>query len=127
MTKEKPANSTALLIHQKLLDVYGSPEWRQPLPPLDELVSTILSQNTNDTNRDRAFHALCKRFPTWESVRDARTIEVIEAIRPAGLANRKGPRIQNILREITKKVGALSLDFLSGLSTEESRQWLMQF
>jgi endonuclease-3 len=127
MKTQKKADPTALLIHQELLVFYGYPEWRQPLPPIDELVSTILSQNTNDANRDRAFRALRDRFPTWESVRDAKTSEIIEEIRPAGLANRKGPRIQNILREITEKVGTLSLDFLSGLSTEEAKQWLMQF
>jgi endonuclease-3 len=94
---------------------------------LDELVSTILSQNTNDLNRDRAYTALRVRFPTWESVRDAETQEVIGAIRPAGLANQKGPRIQNILREITAKIGSLSLEFLESLPTEEARQWLLQF
>ncbi|MCX7977269.1 MAG: hypothetical protein N2646_09355, partial [Bellilinea sp.] len=82
-------------IHRRLLDVYGRPEWRQPLPPLDELVSTILSQNTNDRNRDVAFEALKARFSSWEAVRDAPAEEVIEAIRPAGLANQKGPRIQS--------------------------------
>jgi endonuclease-3 len=127
MTITKLAEPTTLLIFQKLLEFYGYPEWRRSLPPLDELISTILSQNTNDTNRDRAFLALQARFPTWENVRDAETSELIEAIRPAGLANRKGPRIQNILREITEKVGTLSLEFLSGLSIEEAKQWLMQF
>jgi len=61
----------ALTVHETLLDYYGYPQWRDPLPPLDELVSTILSQNTNDANRDRAFQALRLRFPTWEAVRDA--------------------------------------------------------
>jgi len=63
----------ALHIHQKLLETYGEPTWRNPLPPVDELVSTILSQNTNDINRDRAFEALRAKFPTWEAVRDAKT------------------------------------------------------
>ena len=84
----------ALKIHKRLLDFYGEPTWRNPLPPVDELVSTILSQNTNDTNRDRAFTSLREKFPDWEAVRDAPTSTVIDAIRPAGLANQKGPRIQ---------------------------------
>ncbi|MDI6693581.1 MAG: endonuclease III [Anaerolineales bacterium] len=117
----------ARMIHQRLLAFYGKPEWRNPLPPLDELVSTILSQNTNDGNRDRAFHALRARFPTWEAVRDADPDEVVQAIRPAGLANRKGPRIQTVLKEITAQRGELSLDFLSDIPTTEARQWLMQF
>lgn len=117
----------ARLIHHRLLAFYGMPEWRNPLPPLDELVSTILSQNTNDGNRDRAFHALRARFPTWEAVRDADPDEVVQAIRPAGLANQKGPRIQNVLKEITAQRGELSLDFLSNIPEAEARQWLMQF
>ncbi len=117
----------ALSVHKRLLDVYGYPSWRNRLPPLDELVSTILSQNTNDTNRDRAFKALRERFPTWEEVRDAPPEEVIQAIRSAGLANQKGPRIQKVLREITLQRGTLSLDFLADLIPEEAAHWLMGF
>jgi len=120
-------NQRALAVHQALLERYGNPQWRMPLPALDELVSTILSQNTNDTNRDRAFQSLRARFPSWESVRDAPERQVIEAIRPAGLANQKGPRIQNVLREITAQRGELSLDFLNDLPAEQARQWLVQF
>ena len=93
----------ALAIHRKLLEFYGPPTWRSPLPALDELVSTVLSQNTNDANRDRAFEALRRRFPTWEQVRDAEADEVVAAIRPAGLANQKGPRIQQLLRSISQE------------------------
>jgi endonuclease-3 len=117
----------ALSVHNKLIDFYGFPDWRNPLPPIDELVSTILSQNTNDTNRDRAFEALIARFPTWEEVRDAETSQVIETIRPAGLANQKGPRIQEILLQITQQRGELDLSFLEDMSTDEAREWLMQF
>ncbi|MBA4379359.1 MAG: Fe-S cluster assembly protein HesB [Anaerolinea sp.] len=114
-------------VQQRLLSFYGQPTWRNPLPPLDELVSTILSQNTNDTNRDRAFQALKARFPNWEAARDAEPGSVIEAIRPAGLANQKGPRIQQVLREITAERGALDLSFLSELPLQEARAWLMKF
>jgi endonuclease-3 len=91
---------TARTIYQRLLEYYGTPAWGDPSPPLDELISTILSQNTNDTNRDRAFNMLRGKFPTWEAVRDADPEEVIDAIRSAGLANQKGPRIQAVLRNI---------------------------
>jgi len=123
----KPLSRRALGIHQRLLEVYGEPVWRHPLPPLDELVSTILSQNTNDLNRDRAFEALRRRFPTWEAVRDARRRSVISAIRPAGLANQKGPRIQKVLRQITTERGRLDLEFLRALPPSEVRQWLLRF
>lgn len=117
----------ALEVHQRLVDLYGFPGWRNALPPLDELISTILSQNTNDTNRDRAFASLVEQFPTWEQVRDADSQKVIDAIRPAGLANQKGPRIQQILKEITHQRGSLDLDFLFDMSTDDARKWLLQF
>lgn len=112
---------------QRLMDFYGRPEWRDPLPALDELVSTILSQNTNDRNRDLAYQSLRQRFPTWEEVRDADPSAVVEAIRIAGLANQKGPRIQTVLRKITEERGALDLDFLANLPVEEARNWLTRF
>jgi endonuclease-3 len=117
----------AVKIHERLLEFYGEPVWRNPLPAIDELVSTILSQNTNDINRDRAFEALRARFPTWEMVRDANTKDVIEAIRPAGLANQKGPRIQQVLKSITEERGGLDLSFLADLSVEEAKAWLTKF
>lgn len=120
-------NQLALQIHKTLLEAFGEPIWRNPLPAIDELVSTILSQNTNDVNRDRAFDALRAKFPTWESVRDAKEKDVIEAIKPAGLANQKGPRIQQVLKEITKERGSLDLSFLKELSVEDARNWLTKF
>lgn len=114
-------------IHEKLLLSFGEPTWRNPLPPVDELISTILSQNTSDINRDRAFTALCTRFPTWEGVRDAKPRDVIAAIRSAGLANQKGPRIQNVLREITAERGSLDISFLRDMPLEEARSWLTRF
>ena len=106
---------------------FGQPEWRQPLSALDELVSTILSQNTNDDNRDIAFNRLKERFLDWEAVRDGSELTVIDAIRPAGLANQKAPRIQAILRQITTERGCLELDFLSGMGKEEAHAWLSRF
>lgn len=97
------------------------------MAPLDELVSTILSQNTNDANRDRAYQGLRRRFPTWELVRDAPVEQVVQAIRQAGLANQKGPRIQGVLREITAQHGSLDLGFLEGMPPEEVSAWLRGF
>jgi endonuclease-3 len=117
----------ALKIHEMLLAFYGEPIWRNPLPAIDELVSTILSQNTNDINRDRGFHALRAKFATWEEVRDADPQAVIDAIRPAGLANQKGPRILQVLRSITEERGSLDLSFLGDIPVEEARAWLTRF
>jgi endonuclease III len=123
----KNLKARAIEIHKTLIEAFGEPIWRTPLPAIDELVSTILSQNTNDINRDRGFNALRAKFPTWETVRDANAQDVIEAIRPAGLANQKGPRIQQVLRAITEERGSLNLDFLAGLPLEEARAWLTKF
>lgn len=123
----EPPKEKALKVHQKLIEAFGEPTWRNPLPPVDELVSTILSQNTNDVNRDRAFDSLREKFPTWEKVRDADTDEVIEAVRVAGLANQKGARLQNVLREITEERGSLDLSFLNDMPLEEARDWLTKF
>jgi endonuclease-3 len=128
----KPADMEALktkaiTVYDRLLDRFGLPEWRDPLPAIDELISTILSQNTNDRNRDVAFYALKGKFPTWEAVRDANTEVVIELIRPAGLANQKGPRLQQVLRQITEERGELDLNFLKELPIEEAFAWLTKF
>jgi endonuclease-3 len=125
--QQKSQKEKALAVHRRLLEVYGLAEWRVPLPALDELISTILSQNTNDTNRDVAFNRLKERFSNWEAVRDAASQDVIEAIRPAGLANQKGPRIQAVLRQISKETGELSLDFLKDWPAEKAHDWLLRF
>jgi len=113
-------------IYKILESVFGIPEWREPLSAVDELVSTILSQNTNDTNRDRAYNTLRELFPTWESVRDAPVDQVIDAVRVAGLANQKGPRIQSILRQISTERGEISLEFLRNFEKEKAIAWLMK-
>lgn len=111
-------------VHGRLLKDYGEPTWRPHMDAVSELVSTILSQNTNDVNRDVAFDRLRSRLPTWEQVRDADVEVVIEAIRPAGLANQKGPRMQEALRFITQERGELDLDFLAGWPVKEAKDWL---
>jgi endonuclease III len=127
MPVEPYTTKFAAEIHGHLLTHYGKPVWRIPLSPLDELISTILSQNTNDQNRDRAFQALKSQFLTWEDVRNAETRDVVDAIRPAGLANQKGPRIQKVLNEIHNERGNLDLSFLNGMPRDEVRQWLLKF
>ena len=70
---------------------------------------TVLSQNTSDVNRDRAFAALRERFPTWDALAGARVEDVADAIRPGGLSQIKAPRILAILREIRDRDGLLDL------------------
>jgi endonuclease-3 len=111
-------------VAESLAELYGTPQWRKNTPPMDELISCILSQNTSDTNRDRGFDALKARYPTWQEVIDAPTPELIDTIRIAGLANQKAPRIQGVLRTIQAENGDIDIDFLNDLPLEEARDWL---
>ena len=108
-----------------LRNTFGTPTWHLELPAVDELVCTILSQNTNDINRDKAFQALKARYPSWEAVRDADPGELEFVIRIAGLANQKGPNIQAALRDITAERGEIDLDWLRGTDAETARKWLV--
>ncbi len=91
---------------------------------LNELVSTILSQNTNDRNSSRAFRSLKNTFPSWEAVADADPEDLIAAIRSGGLANTKARRIQAILKEIRTQQGEISLQFLEDKTTDQGIEFL---
>jgi len=112
------------LAHQRLGQEYGFPASTGPSNPTEELVRTILSQNTNDVNRDRAFNQLRQRFPTWHKVATAPTHELAEAIRPGGLADIKAPRIQHALSEIGRMSGDYDLSFICRVDTQEALRWL---
>jgi endonuclease III len=88
-------------ILDRLRDRYGAPSVHRRLAPLDELVLTILSQNTSDINCERAYASMRARFPEWSDVRDADAAELEEVLRPGGLAKQKAPRIQAVLRELS--------------------------
>jgi endonuclease-3 len=109
-----------LAIRDRLRESYGRPVNRPHGDPVHELVLTILSQNTNDRNRDVAYDGLKRRFASWDAVRDADPDDVIEAIRPAGLANQKGPRIQDVLRTI----GDDDLHWLASASRDDALGFL---
>jgi endonuclease-3 len=111
-------------VEQRLAAAYGTPVWQPGLDPVAELVNTILSQATSDLNRDKGFAALKARFASWVEVMDADPQAVIDTIRPAGLANQKGPRIQAALRTIWARRGTMNLDFLAELPLDEAKAWL---
>ena len=112
-------------VSHRLLAFFGEPDWHEPLPAVDELVCTILSQNTNDINRDKAFRALKERYRSWKEVMDADPAELQYVIRVAGLAQQKGPNIQSALTEINEKTADFNLDWLKELSVEDARHWLV--
>lgn len=111
-------------VYNILNEVYGQPVWESVGDPLDVLVGTILSQATSDINSERAMAKLQARYPDWYSVMDAPPEDVVDAIRSSGLANIKGPRIQNTLRYIYRERGELALNFLADLSPAEALNWL---
>jgi endonuclease-3 len=100
MAARRPDKRRVRAIRDRLRRLYGRPVNEPHGHPIAELVRTVLSQNTSDVNRDRAYARLRERFPTWEDVRDAPLPELIEALRPGGLANTKAPRIQAILASL---------------------------
>jgi endonuclease-3 len=112
------AEKTARVV-QILEQTMGIPQRENSLNPLDALMLTILSQNTNDRNRDIAYQQLKRRFSVWEDVLKADVSEIIEAIRPAGLANQKSRRMQDILRWIYDQYGKLNLDFLCDMEPQD--------
>ncbi|MCI0394019.1 MAG: endonuclease III [Chloroflexi bacterium] len=122
--QSKDPAETYRIIYELLTGHYGRPEWRPHMPPVDQLVNTILSQHTSGLNRRRAFNNLTGRFPDWESVMRAPVEDVAEAIRPAGLANQKAPRIQDALRRIYRERGELNLEFLAEMPLAEAKAWL---
>lgn len=108
-----------------LEETYGRKEFR-PHDGMDELVSCILSQSTTDANRDRGFDALKARYPNWAEVHHAPTEELIDTIRPAGLANSKGPRIQAAVAQIYEERGEYNIDFLEDLLEDDAKAWLQR-
>ena len=113
-----------------ILDVlestFGVERWEGGRDALETLIRTVLSQNTNDTNRDRAYGALRARFPTWEDVMNADPKDLADAIRVGGLANQKSVRIRDILRWIKARYGALDLDYVCDMPTSEVIDTLCQ-
>lgn len=102
---------------------YGRKTWKRH-DGMDELISCILSQSTTDANRDRGFAALKAAYPGWEQVHHAPLEDLVEVIRPAGLANSKAPYIQGALEAIYAQRGEYNIDFLQEMPVPEAKQWL---
>jgi len=111
----------------RLRSTFGRPRPGRALPPIDELVLTILSQNTSDTNSGRAFDALRRRFPTWGAVARAPRRSIEAAIRAGGLARLKSRVIRETLRRIERERGSFDLAFLNGWPVPEALAWLQRF
>lgn len=92
--------------------------------PVEELIFTVLSQNTSDVNRDRAWASMRARFPKWTDVLGSRTADLEDAIKMGGLAKTKAPRIQAILREVLEREGKISLNKLRRMPDDEVAGYL---
>jgi endonuclease III len=119
----RPTARRVRAVRERLRSVYGIPVMAPHGHPIAELVLTVLSQSTNDRNRDVAYLRLRERMPTWEAVRDAPLEEVEEAIRPGGISKVKSARIQEILRAIAPE-GAPDLDWTRDAPLAESQAYL---
>jgi endonuclease-3 len=113
-------------IVRRLGTLYGEPVWEPHGDPMTELVLTILSQNTSDTNSGRAFMRLVNRFPEWRSLMAAPLSEIEETIAVGGLAKQKAPRIKASLEAIWAARGSFDLEFLRRMPLEEAKAWLRE-
>lgn len=121
------ARERVLQLAKRLERHYGPLQWESHGDPLDILIVTILSQNTNDQNRDRAYESLKRKFPTYESLVRAPADKVAEAIKVGGLHQQKARRIQAVLKRIRQERGGYDLSYLKELSTERAAQELLKF
>ncbi|MFB6213715.1 MAG: endonuclease III [Candidatus Nanohaloarchaea archaeon] len=114
-------------INQWLLDRYGEPEEPADIEPVELVIRVILSQNTNDINRDKAFQNLKDRYGLdYGEIENADLDELTDTIRVAGLGPTKAERIQGALEIIRKESGAYELEFLEDMSVEEAKDWLTE-
>lgn len=111
-------------ICRRLRRLHGPVEPPRRRPVLDALLRTILSQNTSDANSLAAFEELQRRFDDWDAVRRAPVARIAAAIRTAGLASRKAPRIKAILKKIHAERAEMSLEFLGAMPTREAVEYL---
>lgn len=92
--------------------------------PLDGLVLTVLSQNTNDKNRDSAYASLRGAFPLWENVASAGADSLEKVIRTAGLAHTKSQRIITILERVHRDFGEYSIREMLSWDSGRIREYL---
>lgn len=127
MTARQHARRKVTTVCRRLAKAYGPVELGERGPVLDELIGTILSQNTSDTNSHAAFEELTRRFPDWDAVRRAPVRRIVATIRRGGLAEQKAPRIKRILQQVQAERGDLSLEFLRDVPPAEAMEYLTAF
>lgn len=110
----------------RLKDYYGVPEPQDRPDPVKSLIKVLLSHNTNDKNRDKAYEALWETYDSAEAIMNAPPDELAETISVAGLHNVKAKRIQDTLKKIEEERDELNLDFIHEMGLQEAKDWLKQ-
>jgi len=105
---------------------YGSRKWQPDGDAIDVLIGTILSQNTSDANSGRAFASLKASFDSWEAVASAPAEHIARVIQSGGLSQIKAVRIKQVLEQIKKEQGHISLDSLKSMKMAEAEEYLMR-
>lgn len=112
-------------LYQKLLEKYGEPGEPDGMSGIDYVIETILSQNTNDISRDKAFNNLKQKYgDDYEAIENAEREEIVEPIRVCGLGPTKAERIQETLRIVREQEGDYSIEFLEDMGVDEAKKWL---
>ena len=105
---------------------YGPRKWQPDRDPIDVLIGTILSQNTSDANSGRAFASLKASFASWEDVASAPAEHIARVIQTGGLHQIKAARIKQVLEQIEKEQGRISLDSLKSMNMAKAEDYLMR-
>lgn len=114
----------ALIVYERLLVTYGDHPLVPRREPMHELISTILSHRTTQSNEDIAYQRMWERFGSWEGIRTAPLDALIEALKPSNFPDVKAPYIQGVLNRLREERGEYSIDFLRDLPVEEALAWL---
>ncbi len=115
-------------VNRLLVSRFGIPERNNVRPdPVDLLIATILSQNTNDRNSYKAFRNLKNNFKSWEEVEKLPASRIEKFIRIAGLGKQKSNAIRDFLRQLKKQIGKISLDYMNEKGNYEVIDELTQY
>ena len=114
-------------VQRLLLGHFGEPPKRELFDPLTQFIYCLLSSRTKTELTFAVVRNLKKRFGSWENLRDARIVEIQDAIGEITFPEQKALQIKASLEEITERVGTLTLDFLARYRTDKIRSWLAQF
>jgi endonuclease-3 len=107
-------------INDLLVKHFGIPYRPKRLPnPIDTLIATILSQNTNDKNSYQAYLNLKKKFKSWEELADSPRNKIEQTIRVAGLGKQKSTSIKKFLTTLKKKNNKLNLSYIKKMNDRD--------